>query len=383
MMIEIKGVQFVNKGAELMLAAIIERIKEYWPEADIVLEVDPLSPYKKRAELGAFQKLSLRKSFIDLNFLSYYLPKVFRNYLKKWGIVTEADINVVLDAAGFAYGDQWGPLKITRLAGELKRYQKHGRKYIFLPQALGPFTRKGDVKVLKKSLPKAALICARETDSYNNVRHIIGNTENLVQMPDFTNVVQGVVPEYWLGGENKVCFIPNSHMIGKKNKNSQWKKNYLEIMKLLILQTQKLGLTPVLLNHEGAGDREICETLNSFFDNQIELIEEDDPLKVKGIIGASKAIVCSRFHGCVSALSQGIPNLATSWSHKYEQLFKEYDCSGLLINPEDSEDSLVKLFLSIIYENEHVLQCMNKNSAHYKAKTNTLWENVRHIVDLI
>ena len=114
MMIEIKGVQFVNKGAELMLAAIIERIKEYWPEANIVLEVDPLSPYKKRAELGAFQKLSLRKNFIDLNFLSYYLPKVFRNYLKKWGIVTEADINVVLDAAGFAYGDQWGALKITR-----------------------------------------------------------------------------------------------------------------------------------------------------------------------------------------------------------------------------------------------------------------------------
>jgi len=381
MFIEIKGVQFVNKGAELMLASVVERVKQYWPEADIVLEGNPFSPYKSRAKLGAYQKLSLRKNILDLNFISYYLPKAIRNYLKKWGVVTEADIDVVLDAAGFAYGDQWGALKITHLGGELKRYKKHSRKYIFLPQALGPFTRANDLKVLKDSLPKAALICAREIDSYNNIRSIIGDADNLVQMPDFTNAVKGIVPEYWQDGANKVCFIPNSNMIGVKNKNESWKANYINIMKLLMQQTEALGLTPVLLNHEGEGDKEICQTLNDFFDGKLELIEEADPLKVKGIIGASKAIVCSRFHGCVSALSQGTPNLGTSWSHKYEQLFSEYGVSDLLINPEATDEELVALMNKIINDNDAFITEIESNSVKYKEITEKMWNKVISVVN--
>ncbi|MDO6426509.1 polysaccharide pyruvyl transferase family protein [Thalassotalea sp. 1_MG-2023] len=376
MFIEIKGVQFVNKGAELMLASVVERVKQYWPEAEIVLEGNPFSPYKSRAMLGAFQKLSLRKNVLDLNFIAYYLPNFIRNYLKKWGVVTEADIDVVLDAAGFAYGDQWGALKIKHLGGELKRYKKNGCKYIFLPQALGPFTRSEDIKVLKNHLPKAALICAREQQSYDNIRDIIGDASNLIQYPDFTNAVKGVVPDYWQDGDTKVCFIPNSNMIGDKNQNESWKKNYLDIMKLLMEKTQELGLVPVLLNHEGDGDRDICEKLNSFFDNKLEVIEESDPLKVKGIIGASKAIVCSRFHGCVSALSQSIPNLGTSWSHKYEQLFNEYIVPELLINPNSSKDDLERLLDDVINNNTEYLANINSSAKKFKAITEDMWLTV-------
>jgi colanic acid/amylovoran biosynthesis protein len=380
MFIEIKGVQFVNKGAELMLASVVARVREYWPEANIVLEGNPFSPYKSRAKLGAFQKLSLRKSIIDLNFLTYYLPKSFRHYLKKWGIVTETDISVVLDAAGFAYGDQWGALKITHLGAELKRYHKNGCKYIFLPQALGPFTRDNDIKVLKNSLPKAALICAREKDSYANIRALIGDAENLVQMPDFTNAVEGIVPDYWQEGESKVCFIPNANMIGDKNQNETWKNNYIRIMTILIKQTQLLGFTPVLLNHEGEGDRNICQTLNDLFDGELELIEEVDPLKVKGIIGTSKAIVCSRFHGCVSALSQGVPNLGTSWSHKYEQLFSEYGVSDLLINPELKDNELMTLMADLINDNTAFLAEIENNATKYKKITEEMWEKVKQVI---
>jgi polysaccharide pyruvyl transferase WcaK-like protein len=378
--IEIKGVQFVNKGAELMLAAVVARIKEYWPNAEIVLEGNPFSPYKERAVLGAYQKLSIRKNVLDLNFLAYYLPLSFRNYLKKWGVVTEADIDVVLDAAGFAYGDQWGALKMKHLGGELKRYKKHGCKYIFLPQALGPFSRLSDQKVIKKAFPKAALICAREIDSYNHVRNLIGEYNNLVQFPDFTNAVKGIVPSYWQNGQQKVCFIPNSNMVGVKNPNESWKKNYINIMTLLIKQVKELGLKPVLLNHEGEGDREICNTLNSHFDNQLELIEESDPLKVKGIIGDSKAIVCSRFHGCVSALSQGVLNLGTSWSHKYEQLFSEYGVSNLLIDPNASEQELLSLINSLFDAEQPYMGHIKENAEKYKEITETMWSQVVDVV---
>jgi len=381
MFIEIKGVQFVNKGAELMLASVVERDKQYWPEADIVLEGNPLSPYKSRAMLGAYQKLSLRKNILDLNFLSYYLPKKIRNYLKRWGIVTEADINVVLDAAGFAYGDQWGALKIKHLGGELTRYNKNNCKYIFLPQALGPFSRPKDQQVLKASLPSAALICAREEDSYNHIRTLIGDADNLVQYSDFTNAVKGVIPDYWQDGQQKVCFIPNSNMIGVKNKNDSWKKNYISIMTLLMTQVQSLGYEVVLLNHEGEGDRDICNVLNQHFDNKLTIIEEADPLKVKGIIGDSRAIVCSRFHGCVSALSQGVVNLGTSWSHKYEQLFKEYGVSELLIDPNVSDEAQIELINSILAENELYSKVISDNAIKYKEITEVMWSQVLNVVD--
>jgi colanic acid/amylovoran biosynthesis protein len=48
-LIEIKGVQFVNKGAELMLLAIVEKIHKLWPEAEICFLQRINSPYTSRA----------------------------------------------------------------------------------------------------------------------------------------------------------------------------------------------------------------------------------------------------------------------------------------------------------------------------------------------
>lgn len=380
MFIEIKGVQFVNKGAELMLAAVIDRVREYWPDAEIVLEINPLSPYTSRAKLGAYQKLSLRKNIIDLNLLAYYLPRSIRNYLKKWGVVTEADIDIVLDASGFAYGDQWSSLKIKHLGGELKRAASKGKKYIFLPQALGPFTREQDRKVLSETFLKAALVCPRDAESLGHVTDITGASERLKQFPDFTNALTGVIPDYWTGGQEKVCFIPNNNMTGQRNQNSQWKDNYIDVFSQLIRETIQAGFKPVLLNHEGDKDRTICHQLNAQFDNALEMIEEQDPLKVKGILGDCKAVICSRFHGCVSSLSQGVACIGTSWSHKYEHLYQDYGVSELLINPNITPDEINVLMDKLLSESNPFADVINQHSLALKNTTEAMWSQVRKSV---
>lgn len=342
MMIEIKGVQFINKGAELMLQAVLQQMQQHWPDAELVLAPNPNSSYINRARLGAYQKWSIRKNIIDLNSLSYFLPKAFRRWLKRtWGVVTEADIDVVLDASGFAYGDQWGTLSTKAMAGEVRRQAKHGKKYILLPQAMGPFSRTKDIGYLKAALPVASLICAREETSFSHVRGLIGDAPNLVQFPDFTNLVTGVVPEYFTAGDSKVLIIPNSNMVSSRNSHGAWQHTYVDVLVNAVKVIRELGLKPVLLNHEGKGDGDICTAVQQKAgDEAIELIAEQDPLKVKGIIGASKAVICSRFHGCVSALSQGVPCLGTSWSHKYERLYEEYAQSDCLIQPEITAEQL-------------------------------------------
>lgn len=373
MLVEIKGVQFINKGAELMLHAVIQKLEQDIPEAKIVLDPKPSSPYEKRAKLGALQKLSFRKLFIDLNQVSYWLPKRLRDSLrKKWGIVMEADIDLVLDASGFAYGDQFRPIIIQQMCSEVKRAARNGKKYVLLPQALGVFSRTKDVERLKSALPKATLVFPREQSSFDNVTQLVGDLEHIQQFPDFTNLVKGILPEYFVDGQKKVLIIPNSNMISSRNKNKTWLKSYVTILSRCVEAVKERGYVPVLLNHEGKDDEAICREIIASV-GELELIEEADPLKVKGIIGASKGIICSRFHGCVSALTQGIPSLGTSWSHKYERLYEEYGVSNCLIQPDSSAEELsaqVELLLSGgASPDEGKIE-------HYKSLTSQMWQTI-------
>ncbi|WP_404401819.1 polysaccharide pyruvyl transferase family protein [Idiomarina seosinensis] len=380
-LIEVKGVQFVNKGAELMLYAIKQQIENLWPNASVVLAPNPYSPYYERVAVNAYQKLSLRKHRLDVNALSYQLPTKLKSYLKhSWGIITESDIDLVLDASGFAYGDQWGSLKIKHLTSELKRYHKNNIPYIFLPQALGPFTRSKDIKQLKQGLPLATFIAAREETSFEHIKSVIGKADNLYQFPDFTNLVTGIVPDYFTGGDNKVLFIPNSNMVGARNTHKpEWRTKYINVLLNGIQVVKEMGLEPVLLNHEGSGDAALCQQLKQQSEIDIDIIEEPHPLKVKGIIGASKAVVCSRFHGCVSSLSQAVPCLGTSWSHKYERLFEDYEVKELLLEPNMDRLQFKKTLEQAL--TKETAQQLAEKSEQLKKNTKELWANIKSTVE--
>src|SRR5690606_20342459 len=77
------------------------------------------------------------------------------------------------------------------------------------------------------------------------------------------------------------------------------------------------------------GDLEICRDINTILDVKVPVITDVSALEIKGIISQSYLVISSRFHGVASALNSGTPCLATSWSHKYEELFRDFgqhDC---------------------------------------------------------
>jgi colanic acid/amylovoran biosynthesis protein len=109
---------------------------------------------------------------------------------------------------------------------------------------------------------------------------------------------------------------------------------------------RELDLEPVLVIHE-ANDRQLANQLAKRVAFKVPVIDEDARTS-KGMIGASAAVIGSRYHALVSALAQGVPSLATSWSHKYESLFADYDCADHVVALAASAEHLdarVRAFL--------------------------------------
>jgi colanic acid/amylovoran biosynthesis protein len=63
----------------------------------------------------------------------------------------------------------------------------------------------------------------------------------------------------------------------------------------------------------------------------------------KAFIGGASLVISSRYHGLVNALSQCVPAIGTSWSHKYPQLFAEYGCDDALWAVDDPESAAARL----------------------------------------
>lgn len=340
MLIEIKGVQFVNKGAELMLYAVLDKISVLWPDAEICIEPDQNSPFLKRAKIGAYQKLRLVKNRLDVNGLTYFLPQRFRKALKNtFGIVTEADVTMVLDASGFLYSDQWNYLPLKQASSTAKRFHQKGKAYILMPQALGAFSSASYQAAAAVLVEHAAIVFARDTSSLAHVKQL--NTQgNIILAPDFTNLLKADLPAKYQYLTGQVAIIPNNKMLSPSNKNERWREKYITVLVMAIEAAQQAGQTVFLLNHEGRGDQAICEQINQMLPNALEIVEPEDCLAIKAIIGACAWVVSSRYHGCVSALSQGTPCLGTSWSHKYEALFSDYEQQSWLLDIEQKDAEL-------------------------------------------
>src|SRR3989338_7618870 len=135
MILEIRGAGFVNKGAELMVLSILQEVHRRNIEAKIVME--PNRHYEKRARLGLYQKLWKQYHGIQWGYVGPLIPRVIR---EQYGLILDTEVDVILYASGFAYGDQWGLSNTKTLARSIQRWKRHGKKIILLPQAFGPFS---------------------------------------------------------------------------------------------------------------------------------------------------------------------------------------------------------------------------------------------------
>ena len=374
----IYGTNFFNKGAELMTHAVKQQVQE-WDQNNTVSADLRNGTFEQRRQAGinhlAYVQKQKTREKIPI-FLANRLPKSIR---RKYGIKLEPEIDAILDASGFAYGDQCGSGRSERTANLYSQWKKRGKKIILLPQAFGPF----DNEIVKKAFIKLAaevdLIYARDEISYQYISQLPIPMERVKIAPDFTNLVKGVEPEYIKDLTGKPCVIPNRKMLDRTS--PEVSNTYLPFLSASINHLLDQGLEPFILVHEEK-DLELCKQLQAQAGRKVPVITEENPLYLKGILGKCHLVVGSRFHGLVSALSQGTPCLGTGWSHKYQMLFESYGCTDLVVDFNNNlEDNLKKIDL-IIHEptRSRIVESITQAATHQKELSQKMWEQVRNLL---
>jgi len=184
------------------------------------------------------------------------------------------------------------------------------------------------------------------------------------------------LPKYFDRQLNRFCLVPNYRMLDKTP--DEQSEAYLPFMIKCAKYLVEMDVKPFILVHEGEKDLMLAEEIHKAVGKVIPIIRENDPLKIKGILGACDATIGSRYHGLVSALSQGVPSLATGWSHKYQLLFDDYGFPDGLLDVGCTESELhkkINLIIDVQSRNK-IKKIIETNSENIKEQSIQMWQQV-------
>ncbi|MGZ0174356.1 MAG: polysaccharide pyruvyl transferase family protein, partial [Planctomycetales bacterium] len=239
------------------------------------------------------------------------------------------------DASGFQFGDQWGPIICCKAAVRFQNAKRMGKKIILLPQAFGPFESTSTRQSMKAILRCSDLVYARDETSLQYLSDLDTNQSAIRLAPDFTNLLPAQTTYINSDKAAGACLLPNQRMLDKAP--AETSSRYIGFLAATARTLNDRGLSPFFLIHEIATDRAVVERVNQQLDVPLPIVEESDVFQIKHILGNSRTVIGSRYHGLVSALSQGVPCVATGWSHKYFHLMKDYDCQDYFVDLSGSQ----------------------------------------------
>lgn len=380
MVIQIDGGSSTNKGAQLMMVAVIQELKSRFPSATLWVNNRMPDEQLIKEFYGKNYKILRSDSFYRI-VSKWHLVRICNAFSRKLAMyLTEKHAvkgaDVILNIGGFQFGDQWNhnSTNVANWRDYLTQQHRYGAKIIFLPQAFGPFEKPGSKRMLKILNDGADMLIARDEVSYNYLLEGGANRGNVFLFPDFTASVTPKTTSFSYKYAGQVCIIPNSKIFqaGTMDKDS-----YLAAITKVILHIQDKGYSVYLLNHEGKGDYLLCQAISDMTKNDIPVVTGLNALETKGVIATSRLVISSRFHGVANSMSSGVPCLATSWSHKYLKLLEEYGQGNCLLNFRDIGNALHQVD-NMLEENLNasIREVLHTKNNDVKSKNQAMWNTI-------
>ena len=374
----IDNMGFVNKGDQLMIQSVLEQIRLYHPDAQVLLRKDAFIQNPTYCIKNRIYPLESKNS--GKKHSKYYVRLVNLLLGDRW-LTTPNQVDMILDCRGYHIADSW--IKDESYCHFLENYyalfSKKNRKLVMLPQAFGPFGNEPSKKSMRFIHEQAHLIYAREQQSYDFIRELFPESNKIQIAPDFTCLCKpSESPSVQLPYKQYVLIIPNARMLDKTG--DEVSSRYLVFLETIVSYLTQLGEKVYLLNHEGASDEDLMKELNNRLEKSVPMLTGLSGTDIKAIIRDSKLLISARFHGVVSGLTQGVPTLCTSWGHKYVELLREYGCEQSVLLVERMEEALRIIKDALLNPEKYApkTRCIEET----KKKTKRMWDDVFEVVKM-
>lgn len=372
----LSGIETINKGAELMLYAILSEIEHRDSDAIVYLPTARIP--------GGLSSVHSRLCLRELPFhkIAYWIAKLritgALNRVGLWSdflneVISVKDADYFLDAGGLLFTDQVSFTKpmIRYWNKILYNYNAQGSKIVFLPQAFGPLQNKATIDAVSSLDKYADLIMARDKVSADYLHQVLKNPEKLLLFRDFTTSVKGALKEELKKYAGGVCIIPNYQMIRKAIIG---RDDYIAYLYGLASSLKHSGYNVFFLDHENDATKLMSDALIA---ENFDVIMGLNALEIKGLIGITSLCISSRFHGAVSALNCAVPCLVTSWNHKYQELldgFGQNDC----VLPIHDLSASIDMALSMLKEPNYSARVasLKMQLSALEKENEQMWEQV-------
>ena len=385
---EIFGGDFNNRGGQLMLWAVLRRLRAAEPDVRAALDAEWKSPFAERAGYGLYTLFpslprSRPRKAKYIRPVGRLVSKVLdQDRLAGYGLVGSDHAEGLLDIAGYAYGDKWSAAMCDISRARFHNYRRRGRPVILLPQMLGPFEKTENREAFQRMAEEVTRIYARDSVSAQAARAVLSDGALVREAPDLTiEVPVGQLPEGFDATEPYCVVVPNARMLDKAG--PEWADHYLDVLKQAIAQLGGQGVRVVVMCHEAnRGDADLAESLAEA--EGLQWLRDPDPLRLKAVLAGARFVISSRFHAVVSALSSAVPTLTLGWAHKYNALHEDFDCADLYI-PAKPDAATMQAHLERLLD-AHERDLLSARLAAAKARMlpllETMWSEVYDALDL-
>lgn len=325
--------------------------------------------YGEDAELINYQStIPTKESISDLGFVTKTNHADYPTLVKTWksrngtpeDLELIADLqsaDLVADLYGICFCDNLERRKYTypSMVARKKKHQpilflakKMGKRVVKNTASFGPMETQYNQKAAQFAAKRLYdTFCAREVQSKIALAHTVGKHTDILLSPDTANLMpyEPQVRQHRVG-------ISASHQIVK-----QWAspEGYVACIVALGEYLHNLGVDIVFLPNEydpskADNDVAVCQEIQSALaarsiPSEILDVAHMTSTQLKNEIAACEAVVASRYHTCVAALSSGTPVLVLGWHYKYQELLSLYSQTCWLISQDDcGREKLVSMF---------------------------------------